>query len=194
MYTNPIADHKQPLARTLRRLRTERNLSQSDLGRATGISSSFLSLVEQGRSDITIGRLLRLAEFYAVELTDLLGDDVGDASERIQRLRMDPSRVLHSPAEGVDVYELTAGSHWTLVPVMCVHQPGGAVDVDELREREAILFVLEGIFVITFDDCAPIRVRRGEGAMLRSPAPYRVENVGKRLGRVLAIGLRSTSS
>ncbi len=37
-----------------------------------GISSSFLSLIEQAQSDITIGRLARLAEFYDVELADLL--------------------------------------------------------------------------------------------------------------------------
>jgi DNA-binding Xre family transcriptional regulator len=63
-----IGGHRQSLALTLRRLRAERGLSQSDLARVTGISSSFLSLVEQGRSDITIGRLLRLAEFYDLEI------------------------------------------------------------------------------------------------------------------------------
>jgi hypothetical protein len=40
-----------------------------------GISSSFLSLLEQGRTDIAIGRLLHLAWFYDVELTDPLGDE-----------------------------------------------------------------------------------------------------------------------
>jgi transcriptional regulator with XRE-family HTH domain len=77
--------HKQSIALTLRRLRTERKLTQSDVARETGISSSFLSLVEQGRSDITIGRLLRLAEFYEVELSDLLADEPGPEQNPVKR-------------------------------------------------------------------------------------------------------------
>ena len=46
-------------------------LSQAELSCAVDMSSSFLSLLEQGRTDIAIGRLLQLAGFYDVELTDL---------------------------------------------------------------------------------------------------------------------------
>lgn len=46
-------------------------LSQAELSCAVGISSSFLSLLEQGRTDIAIGRLLHLAGFYDVEFADL---------------------------------------------------------------------------------------------------------------------------
>ena len=46
-------------------------LSQAELSCAVDISSSFLSLLEPGRTDIAIGRLLHLAGFYDVELTDL---------------------------------------------------------------------------------------------------------------------------
>ena len=63
--------HKTELAARLKQLRAEHGLSLSQLARATGISSSFLSLLEQAQSDITIGRLARLAEFYDVELADL---------------------------------------------------------------------------------------------------------------------------
>ena len=46
-------------------------LSQAELSCAVGISSSFLSLLEQGRTDIAIDRLLHLTGFYDVEFTDL---------------------------------------------------------------------------------------------------------------------------
>ena len=45
--------------------------SQAELSCAVGISSSFLSLLEQGRTDIAIDRLLHLTGFYDVEFTDL---------------------------------------------------------------------------------------------------------------------------
>ena len=49
----------------------DRQLSQPELPCPVGSSSSFLSLLEQRRTDIAIGRLLHLAWPYDVELTDL---------------------------------------------------------------------------------------------------------------------------
>lgn len=56
----------------MRALRRTRGLSLADVGEATRISPSFLSLVEKGKSDITIGRLVRLVEFYGISINDLL--------------------------------------------------------------------------------------------------------------------------
>jgi transcriptional regulator with XRE-family HTH domain len=183
-------DHRQPLALTLRRLRAERKLTQSDLARATGISRAFLSLVEQGRSDITIGRLLRLARFYDLELTDLLGTDADSEADPIRVLRADPDHMIHSDAEGVEVFDLATGSQWTLIPLLTVHQPGGGGRITDIGEHESVLFVLDGIFEIQLADREPVRLRRGEGVIYRSVAPYRVTNVSKRKGRILGIGVR----
>ena len=185
-----IGAHKQSLAVTLRRLRTERGLSQSDLARATGISSSFLSLVEQGRSDITIGRLLRLAEFYDLEINDLLDGDADPERHPVQVLRADRENMIHSAAEGVDLFDLTSGSRWTLVPRLGVHQPGSKVEINHLHEHETMLFVLDGTFEIEVAGVEPVRLRRGEGAICRDVPAYSVKNVGKRTGRLLGINPR----
>ena len=54
------------LGSALRAARRRKSLSLSDVAAATGISPSFLSLVENGKSDITIGRLVRLVTFFAI--------------------------------------------------------------------------------------------------------------------------------
>ena len=84
-----------------------RRLSLAEVAEATRISPSFLSLVELGKSDITIGRLVRLAEFYGVSFTDLLGGRGGDATAGVI-VHAHEQRLLHSPAEGIDVYLLAA--------------------------------------------------------------------------------------
>ena len=56
----------------LHQARRARNLSLADVAEATSISASFLSLVENDKSDITIGRLVRLIEFYGISIADLL--------------------------------------------------------------------------------------------------------------------------
>ena len=185
-----VGAHKRSLALTLRRLRAERRLSQSELARATGISSSFLSLVEQGRSDITIGRLLRLARFYDLELIDLLGDEQSSDSDPVHVLRADPEHMLHSDAEGVDVFDLAAGSRWTLLTVLSIYQPGGEIQINDIDEHESMLFVLQGSFELELAGRKPVRLRRGEGAIYRTVSPYRLRNVSTRTGRILAVGVR----
>ena len=44
------------LGARLRQLRRSRGVSLADVAEGTGISSSFLSMVEKGKSDITISR------------------------------------------------------------------------------------------------------------------------------------------
>lgn len=185
------AVHKEALAATLRRLRHERGLSLAQLGRATGISGSFLSMVEQGQSDITIGRLIRLADFYEVEVPDLLGTEPRSPSEHIHVMRAEDDKMIHSEEEGVDRFDLSGGPQWSFLANVSVHQPGASVEVDIEREREAMVFILEGTFELAFDGEAPIRLRRGEGATYRRVSRYRFTNVGSGRGRVLGIRLRA---
>lgn len=170
----------------------ERGLTLNDVAAATTISSSFLSLVEQGRSDITISRLIRLAEFYDVEITELIAGDISTPPDPITILRPDPENVIHSDTEAVDVYGLAGDTRWTVVPVLAIHEPGGpGIEVNDEHEREALVFVLDGTFELTFEEREPIRLRKGEGAVYRSFAPYRLRNVSKRIGRILAVGLHA---
>jgi transcriptional regulator with XRE-family HTH domain len=175
------------LAARLKRLRTERGLSLSQLAAATGISSSFLSLLEQGKSDITIGRLMRLAEFYGLDGADFLAS-ARTPADPIQLLSLDSAgTMMRSLTEGVELFELSAGARWDLVPLLAVFEEGGAIDTESTTDREVFVFVLEGTFEISFGSNPPTRVRTGEGAVYRSLRPYSVRNVGSGQGRMLAL-------
>jgi transcriptional regulator with XRE-family HTH domain len=78
-------DAAQPLlGRRLREVRRERKLSLAEVAEGTGISQSFISQVENGRSDITIGRLLRLVELYGLDVAAVLPRPVSDGAEIIR--------------------------------------------------------------------------------------------------------------
>ena len=71
-YSGAVLDDTRLLGARLRAIRADRGLSLSAVAEATGISTSFLSLVETGKNDITFGRLRRLIDYYGVTLIDLL--------------------------------------------------------------------------------------------------------------------------
>jgi transcriptional regulator with XRE-family HTH domain len=167
----------------------ERGLSLNQVAEGTGISSSFLSLVEHGKSDIAVGRLLRLAEFYDLELSDLIMR-AHPAKNPIHILRAEESNLLHSGAEGVDVYELSAGVRGQLIPLLSVYEPAAVVHVEAPSGREGVLFVVEGRFEIRFGDRDPTRLEQGEGVLFKAELPYRVSNVAPTPSRLLSVAIR----
>ena len=55
---------KAELGQKLRRLRKKaRRIKLQELAKGTGLSASFLSTVETGKSDITLARLQRIVQF-----------------------------------------------------------------------------------------------------------------------------------
>src|SRR5262245_61682932 len=86
----------------LRLVRQQKGFSLAQVAKATDISASFLSLVETGKNDITIKRLMRLVEFYDVSLMDVLEPRTADSVV----VRRDLQPRIHSSAEGIDVWLL----------------------------------------------------------------------------------------
>lgn len=67
------------LGRRVRRLRLLAELTQAELAAATGMSRSFISLVEHGDSSLQVFRLWRLADALRVPVAALLPDPPGYA-------------------------------------------------------------------------------------------------------------------
>lgn len=62
----------QSLGRRVRLLRLTRELTQDQLARASGMSRSFISLVEHGQHGVDIVRLFRIAAALGMPLRDLI--------------------------------------------------------------------------------------------------------------------------
>src|ERR1700760_5138290 len=61
------------IGRTVRRLRTERRLTQQALAVRLGISASYLNLIEHDQRAVTGSLLIRLGETLGVDLATLSG-------------------------------------------------------------------------------------------------------------------------
>jgi transcriptional regulator with XRE-family HTH domain len=163
------------LGERLRVLRTERRLSLSAVADGTGISPSFLSLVEKGSSDITIGRLVRLVAFYGVRVTDLIPD-----TEHREALvvRSGEQRQLYSRAEGLSVHLLTPDTERAMMPVAAEFAPGGESAEFSSHPGEEFIHVLEGIIRVEIEGFDPIILEPGDTAYYRSDRPHKLANGG----------------
>ncbi len=65
-------DLRDTFAANLRRLRSEKGLSQDDLAYAAEISRSYLSQIEKGKYYASLKTIGKLAEVLAVEPAELL--------------------------------------------------------------------------------------------------------------------------
>jgi XRE family transcriptional regulator, fatty acid utilization regulator len=61
----------------LRRLRTERGETQAQMGRALGISASYVNLLENNERSVSVQVLFRLFDVYGVDWRDLAEEDAG---------------------------------------------------------------------------------------------------------------------
>src|ERR1700757_5137718 len=83
------------IGRTVRRLRTERNLSQQALANRLGISASYLNPIEHNQRAVSGTLLIKLAEIFHLDLATLSG-----SQER--RLEIGLREAFSDPLLGVD--------------------------------------------------------------------------------------------
>jgi predicted transcriptional regulator/DNA-binding XRE family transcriptional regulator len=78
------------IGRTIRRLRTERDLSQQALATRLGISASYLNLIEHDQRSLTASLLIKLAETLRVDLATLSGSQERQLEVGLREAFADP--------------------------------------------------------------------------------------------------------
>ena len=173
------------LGERLRALRRERGFSLAKVAKDTGISQSFLSLVETGRTDITIGRLIRLVGFYGVHISELLPSASGPNAIVV---RSGQEQHVISPAEGIDVYLLTSTTNGRMMmPVVAIFEPGGGLAEYSEHEGEEMVHVLSGSIEAEIGGNEPITLKKHDTVHFRANQPHSYRNPGKRRAVVLAV-------
>ena len=172
------------LGRELRRIRLERGHSLTEVADATGISTSFLSVVEKGRNDITLGRLMRVLRFYRVGIGSLLRDET--PRDRIVT-RARERALVSSPAEGVEVFLLAPDTDRTMMPVLGVHQPQSRLSDLPPHSGEVFVFVLKGTLLFERDEHDPFVIHAGDSAYYTGNRPPVVTNIGDAEARLVAV-------
>jgi len=170
--------HLRSLGGTLRAVRVERGYSLGDVAAGTGLSTSFLSLVENGRSDISTGRLYRLARFLDVGLGDLLGMD---PLREPTIVRGDAREAVDVTAEGLHMFPLVnAHDGVAMAPVISVLDPGARVaELERTEGVEYFVLVMEGALEVCIEGLDPVRLATGDSMYFGLGGPRELRNAGE---------------
>lgn len=72
-----LEDHLTAMGRRINSIRTSRHMTQQALANASGLDRTYISMVERGKQNLTIGAVLRIADALGVPIGHLIEPDAG---------------------------------------------------------------------------------------------------------------------
>lgn len=171
--------HRNPqpfLGRRLKALRVTRGLSLKDVSAKTGLSTSFLSMVETGRHELTVGRLVSLLDFYEVDLGDVIPER---EMEQPVVLRIDDRQILDSDDHRVRTEPLAAWHNGGMKPASVRFDSGAELSVDASPVGPEFALLLSGELKIDFPDDTTIVLREGDSVCFEGSRRHRCMNTGE---------------
>lgn len=156
----------------LKALRTERQLSQSELARAAGVSASAISQAERGRRGLSVDTLLTLAEALGLTLDELL---FGRTAPGYRLGRRDHARTADTEAVIPLLDDPRAGLRVFLVTL----PPGGVVDAPLAHRGVESVSVATGLVQVVLGAERTV-LRRGEALLGGASGVTQWRNLGDR--------------
>jgi transcriptional regulator with XRE-family HTH domain len=179
-----VADGLVDLGERLRAIRLLRRRTLKDVAAAAGVSESFVSQLERGRTGASVASLQRLAAALGIEVSDLFATD-----------GLPRPRVLRRGARETVVWGhlgrkalLTPKLFHSLEVVAAEFEPGGSTGDEPYThgDSEELLLVLGGrVHVQLGTDVYDLGA--GDSVHYRSSTPHRVTNPGDEPAEVLFV-------
>lgn len=178
------------LGQRLRAVRLARKYTLADVASLTGMSRSFLSMLENGKTNISATRLQKLVSVFELNITDLLPDE--QSRSLIQIVRQGEGPRLRGFAEGITANLLIRDMQRRIQPVLLVLEAGRSHVNEHGHAGEEFIFVLEGSLEVSIDEGAFETLAAGDAAFYPSALSHEFRNPGPDTCRLLTISTPNT--
>jgi quercetin dioxygenase-like cupin family protein/DNA-binding XRE family transcriptional regulator len=170
------------VARQIRLLREQRNLSQRALAESSGLSRNTLSLLERGQTSPTVSTLKRLAIALDVDINAFFGA-IEDKSIIFTKSGQRPSmQLLHGW-----LADLGVGKHDQLVtPLVLQLNPGARSGPAISHDGQDFIYCLKGEVLYTVNDKAFV-LEPGDSLFFDGHLPHRFQSTTSEESEVLII-------
>ena len=168
----------------IRLLRRARRQTLRDVAERAGVSESFLSQLERGRTGASIASLQGIAAALGLEVSDLFARN-GESGPSV--LRLDDRAYVSWGTFGRKAL-LTPKPFQALEVVAATFEPGGSTGAEQYAhgDSEELLLVVAGTVELTLG-AETMRLRVGDSARYRSSTPHRVVNTGEGVAEVVYV-------
>lgn len=159
----------------LRELREHRGLTLKQVAEGTGLSLSFLSLLERDKVSITIDNLDRLARFYGVRMVHFFQG--AEESPVLVTRRAQIEERTRDVQAGQSVFLLLADrADARIEPLLVKIGPGHGDPHYRSHEGDTLLYVLEGAVHLISERGGTVELAAGDAAYYFGFPARRIEN------------------
>lgn len=173
------------LGERIRALRSVQGLTLTRLAHEAGVSPSFLSMLENGKTSIAAPRLQAIAQVFGLDTGDLLPE--AGARGALQVVRRDRRPAVPPMEDGIEASFLARDVRRKIQPVLLRLEPGVQHDNDVGHAGEEFVFVLRGCVRVTVGEEAPVELETGDAASYPSALPHTYENRGAQIAEVMTV-------
>ena len=176
----------------LKRLRSERGWTLAELSQKTGFPLSTLSKIENGKMEVTIDKLLRIAVAFEVNIADLFGTPTnqyaGETSRRRSITRAGEGRAVDS-ANGRYAYQAYDLLNKSLTPIVAEIHARSLEEFGSFHRHsgEEYVFVIEGELAFYSDTYTPAYLSQGDSIYFDSNMGHAYVAVGDGPCRILSV-------
>ncbi len=174
------------LGERLRELRASKELTLKQVSDSTGLSVSFLSLVERDKVSISVDHLEKLARCYGVRLVNLF-QDLQDNSILVTRQDEIKNRMA-AIAHNHSVFLLLASrSGAKMEPLLIRIGPGHGDSEFRTVDGDMLLYVLEGQVRLLSEKGENILLNTGDSAYYYGFPAHRIINASQELPALILL-------
>ncbi|HZU87343.1 MAG TPA: XRE family transcriptional regulator, partial [Anaerolineaceae bacterium] len=163
------------LGERLRDLRQSRDLTLKQVSDDTGLSLSFLSLIERDKVSISVDNLEHLARFYGIRLVNLF-QDLQDSSTLVTRKAQIEKQMENVQPGKSDFSLLAFRSGARMEPLLIQIGPGHGDRQFRTLEGDMFLYVLQGEIKLISERGEDVILAEGDSAYYYGFPGHRIEN------------------
>lgn len=176
-----------------KRLKNERikyGLNLNDLAKATDLSTSFLSLLENGKAVPSLKVLDKLCSYFSIHIATLFEEE-----ETQEVLFIPKQKQIEVTTENErSLRFLLPKAKTCFEPVLITLYPSSVHQDYTVHKGIEYGYVLEGVFELHLEHREPIRCKEGDSIMYHAGLPHKLINSTSKTAKGLWINMPETES
>jgi transcriptional regulator with XRE-family HTH domain len=176
-----------------RRIKNERQkygLSLNDLAKATGLSASFLSLLENGKAAPSLKVLDKLCSYFSIHIATLFEEE---HTEELIHIPKKKQIEVETENERCLRFLLPKAQAF-MEPVLITLYPNAANQEPTVHKGVEFGYILEGVIEIHLAGKEPLICKEGDSLIYAAHIPHKLVNPTPKIAKGLWVGLPETET